>query len=167
MSCQRVAPDLMMVRLRPMIESEYQDWSRASTSGYAADKERVLGISADQASLLAQESFARLLPEGLHTRGHHVFVIEDEEFGDVGYLWIHVSTEWEVTSAFIYDIEIAERFRGQGFGKASMLALEPVARGLGATKIALHVFGDNDTAIGLYKATGFRVTDLSLSKELS
>jgi len=158
--------DLMTIHLRPMIETEYPDWSRASTASYAADKERVLGIAADQANLLAEESSARLLPEGLNTPGHHVFVIESEQSGDVGHLWINVSTEWDVTSAFVYDVEIAENFRGQGFGKASILALEPVARGLGATKIALHVFGDNDAAIGLYTATGFRVTDLSMSKDL-
>jgi ribosomal protein S18 acetylase RimI-like enzyme len=67
---------------------------------------------------------------------------------------------------FIYDIEVDEAFRGRGYGRAALLALEPLARELGYDTVGLHVFGDNEVARNLYRTSGYVETDVMMNKRL-
>ena len=63
------------------------------------------------------------------------------------------------TDAEVIDIEVAERFRGRGLGRALMNRLIDAARVRGAPRIFLEVAQDNLAAISLYTGLGFTKID--------
>lgn len=70
-----------------------------------------------------------------------------------------VSVACHSGSYYLYGLEIAPQFRGNGNG---MRLLSEVAAGLSARKcmpVRLQVAGDNEAALSLYKKTGFRITE--------
>lgn len=84
----------------------------------------------------------------------------------LGWMWFSVKTERGVTSAFVLDLEIIPEFRRQGIASTAMGLLEVEAKMLGASKVALHVFGQNTGARDLYAKAGYRVTDYSMAKDI-
>ena len=69
-------------------------------------------------------------------------------------------------SAWVYDISVDADRRGQGLGRELIDALHAAARDLGATSMALNVFGHNTTAIRLYETSGYAVTAQQMRREL-
>lgn len=61
---------------------------------------------------------------------------------------------------------VPENERGSGYGRAAMMALEPIVKALGYDAIRLHVFGDNVVARHLYRAVGYDETGVSMTKRL-
>ncbi|MET9022356.1 GNAT family N-acetyltransferase [Actinopolymorpha sp. NPDC004070] len=57
----------------------------------------------------------------------------------------------------IYGFAVAPAVRGQGVGSALLIAAQEYARGRGARKLSLRVFGTNTTARRLYERHGFVV----------
>ncbi|MFK4873406.1 GNAT family N-acetyltransferase [Novosphingobium sp. ZW T3_23] len=55
----------------------------------------------------------------------------------------------------IHDMAVLPKARGQGVGRALMLAVEAEARARGACKITLEVLSGNATAKGLYASLGY------------
>ncbi len=55
----------------------------------------------------------------------------------------------------IHDMAVLPGQRGQGIGRALMLAVEAEAKTRGACKITLEVLSGNDAAKGLYAALGY------------
>ncbi len=155
-----------MVTLEPMTPEVYERWRAASITGYAADKVRIGAWPAETAEARSAEAYAALLPDGLATPGHDLRSIVADTGEVVGVLWFAPSDHPSGTVAFIYDIEIDAAFRGRGFGRAAMAALEPLVRSLGYDAIALHVFGDNEVARTLYRTSGYRETDVMMQKDL-
>ena len=68
--------------------------------------------------------------------------------------------------AFIYDIEMDPDRRGQGFGTATLLALDNWCRANGIATIGLHVFGHNKGAWELYKRMGYVETSVQMEKHV-
>lgn len=155
-----------MVKLNRMNRDEYDRFLSRSVLDYAADKVMNGAWREEEATRLSEESFQRLLPEGLETKGAYLYSICDSE-QSVGYVWIQISEHPYGKSAFLYDILIYEAFQSQGYGKQTMAALDVVARELGADKISLHVFGNNPKALKLYEKSGYMITDYNMSKSLN
>jgi len=154
------------VRLVPMTETEYDRWLDKSVGEYADDKIKAGAWTPEDALERSRQDFARLLPEGVRSRGHHLFTLEDEAAGKkVGVIWV-AEVDWGKPIAFIYDIVVDEAERGKGYGKQAMLALEDVVRSLGLDEIGLHVFGHNTIARDLYLKVGYEITDLNMVKKL-
>lgn len=59
----------------------------------------------------------------------------------------------------LYSFLVEEKFRGRGLGEEALLCVIEILRSRGDSVLFLHVSGDNDAAIGLYKKTGFRITE--------
>lgn len=152
--------------LRKMNAAEYDIWLEYGTLAYAQDKQKALGISAADAMELSLASNAKYMPDGLQSKDQHFYTVRDGAGSNVGVIWFNIKTEWGITSAFVLDLEITSAQRGKGYGRAAMAQIEPIARKLGASKIGLHVFGGNDTALRLYQRAGFAITDISMSKPL-
>jgi ribosomal protein S18 acetylase RimI-like enzyme len=57
--------------------------------------------------------------------------------------------------AFILDFVIDEEFRGKGFGKQTLVAMDDKLKSMNVKSVGLHVFGDNITAQEPYKKMGF------------
>ena len=147
-----------------MTDAAYTTWREQRVREYAAEHVKSGNWTAEEAPAKAEAQFAEILPHGMATPGQFLWTIRDSAGGDVGILW--VGTERRPGHAFVYDIEMAQERRGQGFGTAAMLALETWARSNGITTIGLHVFGHNTGAWQLYKRLGYVETSVQMEKRL-
>lgn len=155
-----------MVQLNKMNDDEFARFLSRSIKDYAADKVMAGTWGEEEATRLSEESFQRYLPNGLDTPGAYLYSVCDLE-QVVGHVWLNISEHPAGKSAFLYDILMYEAFQGQGYGKQTMVALDVVAKELGADKISLHVFGHNQRALKLYEKSGYIITDYNMSKSLS
>lgn len=116
---------------------------------------------------MSREEFTRLLPEGRNSPDQYIFTIRDDEReGNIGSIWFGVYRNSEPYGAFIWDFQIEEKFRGRGYGKQALMALDKLLREMKIGQVSLHVFGHNDIAISLYRKMGYEVTDLMMAKRI-
>ena len=111
--------------------------------------------------------FAELLPDGLDSPGMHFWTAHRGRRGRAGRPRLgRAQAAFAGVSAWIYDIQVEAGRRGEGLGRALMEALHDAARGLGATTVALNVFGHNTAAIRLYDSLGYAVTAQQMKRDL-
>ena len=153
------------VRLRPMTEEEYDVWRERSQREYAVEIATSRDLGPEAAVAQAAGEFAELLPDGLASPDMHLWtaVLGDEP---VGMGWIELRQRASGVSAWIFDISVDSAHRGRGLGRDLLDALHDAARELGATSMALNVFGDNRTAIRLYESSGYTVTAQQMRRDL-
>lgn len=157
----------MAVILRPMTPEEFVPYEDADAHHYAENMVRAGFWSAEGAFHKAKKIHADLIPEGVHTKDHLFFVIEDAETREsMGVIWLFIDRETQPPSGFIYDLLLHAQFRGRGLGKQAMLALEKKAKDLGLASLALNVFDDNTVAKSLYTSLGYEVQSLNMRKRL-
>jgi ribosomal protein S18 acetylase RimI-like enzyme len=157
-----------MVRLVPMSQTDFEAYLASSVQEYAQEHVLAGNWPAEKALQMAEESFHRLLPDGLATSDQYLFTIEDETLGEkVGVLWFAAEEREGGPRAFVYDLQIDKAYRRQGYGMQAFEALEDKVRALGLTRIMLHVFGHNHAAQAMYTKLGYEVVDLIMSKALS
>ena len=155
-----------MVRLVPMLESELAAYIEKTVPNYAAENVKAGYWPEEEALEKSRKVFGDLLPDGVKSKGQHIFHVEDAETNErVGVIWLNARTDIPRPSGFIYDIEMDESFRGKGYGKQTMLAIEEKARELGLMSIGLHVFAHNAVAKGLYEKIGYEVRSQNMVKE--
>jgi ribosomal protein S18 acetylase RimI-like enzyme len=150
-----------MVKLVEMPPASYDKWKAQIWKSYREEMIRA-GTSEAAADENIQENIRELMPDGKLTPGNFVFDVMKAE-DHVGYVWLNEkNSEW-----FIYDIEVFEKYRGRGFGRETMQAIEAHIRAKGGNVIGLSVFGFNKVAQKLYEAEGYEVTRLSMQKKLN
>ncbi|MEU8522072.1 GNAT family N-acetyltransferase [Streptomyces sp. NPDC048577] len=153
------------VETRPMTEAEYPEWEARARQGFAQswiDR----GVPADQARAKAEASHRAHLPQGLATPGTTIEVVL-RDGAPTGSLWTgRIEFEPGTTGAYVYDVEIDEARRGQGYGRALMLLAERVALDAGESLLGLHVFAGNIPALRLYASLGYRTTHVNSFKTL-
>jgi ribosomal protein S18 acetylase RimI-like enzyme len=69
--------------------------------------------------------------------------------------------------AFICDFIIDPQFRGQGYGKQALQALDEKLIQMNVESVSLHVFAHNTNAVGLYETMGYLPTNLYMKKKLA
>jgi ribosomal protein S18 acetylase RimI-like enzyme len=155
------------ITLSPMTGQEFDAWMGSSVKGYAKMQVEAGTWTAQEAPALSAKEFESLLPKGLDTEGHHLYTVQKtDDSASVGILWIQIRPKAGQMQAYIYDIAIHESMRGQGYGRATMLACAQRARELGAQSVGLHVHGHNTVARSLYTSLGFIETDITMSLPL-
>jgi len=123
------------------------------------------GVDRAAAERLAADQQTEAFPDGQPSGGHLVMeVIADAEV--CGHVWIGPRATGDATHWWVWDIEIAEAFRGRGIGRWVMRMAEDCARQRGADEIGLTVFADNAAARRLYDDLGYREVSLRLGKPL-
>ncbi|HUG29012.1 MAG TPA: GNAT family N-acetyltransferase [Candidatus Limnocylindria bacterium] len=151
--------------LRPLRQDEYEAWHAQEIEEYARDITVNGNTPAEAARAKAVMDMAEVLPDGLATRGHHVFVLELA--GEpVGRLWL---AEREIDGRqviYVYDIEIDTAYRGRGLGRAAMELAETESRSRGFQRIELNVFGGNEIARRLYRSLGYVDRAVRMAKDL-
>ncbi|MBF2361950.1 GNAT family N-acetyltransferase [Listeria marthii] len=147
-----------------MTTSDLEDFLSTAITDYAKEKVEAGTWNEEESLAKSQDSFNKLLYDGITTPNEYLCKIVNEE--KIGYLWFHVDETLSGKTAFIYDFVIFEAFRGKGFGTKTLAALDTLAKEMGITKIELHVFAHNQTAIGLYNKVGFQNTDITMAKYL-
>jgi ribosomal protein S18 acetylase RimI-like enzyme len=151
--------------LRPLRPDEYPGFVAASKDGYARDITEHGGFGDEFARKKSEDDFAAVLPAGIETPGHGIFIVEAD--GErVGVLWVAERELGARQVLYIYDIEIDEAHRGRGYGRIAMLLAEEEARARGLTRIELNVFGGNHVARGLYRSLGYVETSVQMAKDL-
>ncbi|MGN6325162.1 N-acetyltransferase family protein [Pseudolysinimonas sp.] len=153
------------IRVRPMTAEEFSAWQEHSFAAYAVEVSEARGIPFEDARRIAAESHARYLPDGQATAGVHLVVGEDAAGARVGILWVGPNPNG-VGPAWVYDIEVEEPRRGEGWGRALMREAERLAREDGHAEIGLNVFGSNTVARRLYESLGFATSSVQMRKPL-
>jgi len=98
-----------------------------------------------------------------------VFICTTEENIPVGFIWISIRGPQLVIRekhAWIYDIFVNSRFRGQKLGSQLMKYGEKWTKDNEIRYMGLNVFADNDTALKLYRNFGYKDKSYVLFKEL-
>ena len=153
-----------MITLVPMTDAEYQRFLEPAIAEYAQDHVTAGQWTAEEALEQSRKEFLGLLPDGVKTPNHYLFTLVNEAQQNVGMLWF---TMRGPHTAFVYDIRIDGAFRRRGYASQAFLELEQKARDLGATRISLHVFGNNHAAIGMYNKLGYEPTNILMAKTLA
>ena len=154
-----------MSKLIPMTQTEYDEYLKQLIPDYAADNVRAGHWDESEALEKSRKQLESLLPQGLQTKDHYIYNLVD---GDqtVGMIWMRAQLDRAVKSGFIFDVMVAEKFRGKGYGRQVMTLIEEKARGLGLQSIGLHVFAYNKVAKNLYESMGYEVSSLNMIKQL-
>ncbi len=155
-----------IVSLRPMSPDEFDAWRDESVESFAQDLARAMDRPIEAARSRATVQFAELLPDGLESPGAHVLVVLDTQGERIGTLWLGPHPT-RGDHGFIYDIVIDDRRRGEGFGRAAMIAAQDVLRADGKAAVGLNVFGSNRTAQRLYESLGFEVVSIQMTKKFA
>lgn len=146
-----------------MSEGFYRTWRAETVRDYAADKVRVGAMAPETALAESDAVVAGLLADGVATPGHLLYMVTDDDGVAAGALWCALREGGE---AFVYDIRIDRAHRRRGLASAALHALEETLRPMGVRRIGLHVFGDNEAALALYRNLGYRVSDVMMAKEI-
>ena len=156
-----------MIDLSPLSEAEFAEYTQRDISRYAEENVKAGYWHEDEALEKSREVHQKLLPDGMKTKNHMFFKIEEGmKRRSIGTIWLFTDFEAAQPTGFIYDIFIEEPYRHKGYGKQAMLALEEKARELGLGRLALHVFAHNGPARALYERLGYQTKSINMSKEL-
>ncbi len=155
----------MTTQLRPMLEDEFHSYIDHLVEDYAKDNVEAGYWQEGEALERSRKETGNLLPQGVKTPSHYLYVIEDNSLA-VGVIWMRVDPKAAVKGGFIFDLEINQQYRGKGFGKKAMLLIEEKAKEFGLRQIELHVFAKNKVARKLYGGLGYQVTSLNMTKKL-
>ena len=156
-----------MVTLIPIEQADFEIFLEQEIVEYAQDKVKSGNWLAEGALEKSRAEFMNLLPDGPQTKDQFVFTILDEQTHQkLGVLWVQVKLDEPRRRAFICDFVIEPQFRGQGFGKQALQALDKNLGEMNVESVSLHVFAHNTTAIALYEKMGYSVTNLYMGKKI-
>jgi RimJ/RimL family protein N-acetyltransferase len=148
-----------------MTQPEYEAFVERVTPQYAADNVRAGYWSKSEALEKSREAIEKLLPNGLQTENHFLYILCDAAEA-VGMIWMRAYLQTPIKNGFIFELYVDEKFRGKGYGKQAMLLIEEKARGLGLKSLGLHVFAGNTVARNLYENVGYEISSLNMTKKL-
>jgi ribosomal protein S18 acetylase RimI-like enzyme len=152
-----------MVKLIPMQQEDFESFLERGIREYADDHMRNGNWPAEGALERSKKEFEHYLPNGIDSKDQYLYSIIGEQGGNkIGILWVQVKDQ----KAFIFDFMIDESFRGKGYGKQALIALDEKLKSMNVESVGLHVFGDNVIAYELYKKMGFQITDVNMRKIL-
>jgi RimJ/RimL family protein N-acetyltransferase len=151
--------------LRPVRAEDFAAWRDTELTEYAQDISENGDTPVDAARRKAEADMTEILPQGLETPNHWMFVLEHDDEA-VGRLWL---AEREIDgrrAMFIFDIHVDAGFRGRGFGRAAMQFVEREALARDIHRVELNVFGGNAVARGLYRSLGYVERSVRMAKDL-
>jgi ribosomal protein S18 acetylase RimI-like enzyme len=135
---------------------------------YAAELHGSTGITAEAAKEESRQSTLDSFPNGDIAEHEQIWVAEDESGVRVGVLWLaHRDPGTPKEHAWIYDIEVDEDRRGEGWGRKLLELAEERTRALGLSSLRLNVFGQNKVARELYRTQGFAESRVTMVKDVS
>jgi ribosomal protein S18 acetylase RimI-like enzyme len=146
-----------------MTLAEFDEWKPRAVRRYGEQQVQAGNVAVNTAQEWAASEYAKLLPRGLNSPGHHLLIAEQED-QRIGLLWLLTHAD---RPAFVYYVEVDPAMRGQGLGRAVMAAGEQYAIEHGATSIGLHVFDHNLVARRLYDQLGYQVSSTHMIKSLT
>ncbi len=156
------------VRLQSMTTQEFDQWTRATARSYAEEQISASNWPPEKALERALRETRDRLPLGVRTPDMLLLMGEDDARDAVGRSWVGLEHPKGVAGcAFLYDIEVLPRRRGQGWGRALLAATESETAACGALALELNVFGANRSARQLYASCGYRVITQQMRRDLA
>jgi ribosomal protein S18 acetylase RimI-like enzyme len=152
------------LRLDAMTGEALRTWIAQMWVGY---RESIIaaGDTPEAADANIERNRAALFDGDDLAPGNDVFAVLDGD-ARVGVVWIgHRAGAGGGDDFYIYDIEIDEARRGQGYGRATMELAARWVREHGGTRLTLNVFGNNTVARTLYTSLGYRELAVTMIKE--
>jgi ribosomal protein S18 acetylase RimI-like enzyme len=162
----QLATDTPLLRLEPMNAEEYESRRGAAIDDHAGGIAKVQAIPFDKARQASERQIGEMMPQGVQTLD---MLLRTAWAGDrqVGWIWIGLPrTPDRPETAWIYYIAVDPDHRGNGYGRAILLAVEHELSCRGVPRLGLNVFGYNTAAIGLYRSLGYEVTAQQMAKPL-
>ncbi len=153
-----------MIAFRAMKADEFSSYRDYFIVDYADEISANFGHTPKQSRIIASKELAEDLPQNVSTPNHYLLCIEKNENTIIGYLWYKLYDDG--ATAFILDFVLFKEFRGHGYGKAALIALEEQLTISGTKQIKLRVAYKNDRARLLYEKVGFNITGINMSKLL-
>lgn len=147
-----------------MKATEFPAYRDVFIADYATEIAANFGHTLEKSRAIATSELANDLPQSAATPDNHLLCIEKSDTELVGYLWYKLLDTDE--TAFIFDFFVFKEFRGRGYGKAAMIALEKQLAHAGVAQIKLRVAFENKRALSLYERLGFNVTGFNMAKSL-
>ena len=155
----------MPVTLTAIQGAELPEFHALIRPQYVAERMQADHVTRAEAEQFVTTQWARLLPHGVTTEGHHFFwAHHDSQPPRIGLLWMFLDALH--AQAFIYEIIVFDAFRGRGSGRELLDLAERFARTHRARAISLNVFSPNRNAIALYTSAGFAPVSQHMRKEL-
>ena len=134
---------------------------REEVANYAAERIRDAGWDPAEALDLAARALLPALERELAEAdelGHDLWSANRADGVTVGWLWVRPADQ-RAGSAFLYQLTVAESFRGMGYGRAMLAALERRLVRHGVGELRLHVNRGNLPARRLYATAGYEQVD--------
>lgn len=150
------------ITYRPMTSEEFLGYREYSNNFRGLELATAFGHTQSHAEKLANQELDECLPDGLSTPGNHLMCIEHHGAGVIGYLWYGINAG--ENSAFIYDFQVIEQYRGKGYGRQVFAELEQTLVAEGVEQIELLVAYENKRAAHLYSELGFTPTGINMVK---
>jgi len=154
-----------MITLRRVTQLEYDSYYKEAVERYTEELVQAHDLTLDEARKAASKSFMRLLPDQTPDEHDQHILVLVEGAQKVGILWFGIDKDRQPPEVYIWDLFIDTPYRGRGYGKQALLALEDHARERRISRISLNVFEHNKIAGHLYEGTGYgRVASLLAKK---
>ena len=150
-----------MIKLEPIQQEDYEHFLEREIRVYAEDHVRNGNWPAEGAIERSRKEFEHYLPDGIRSKDQYLYSIVDDHENKIGVLWVQVKDQ----KAFIFDLVIDEAFRGRGYGKQALLAMDETLKSMDVEWVGLHVFGDNIAAQELYQKAGYQVSGIHMNKK--
>lgn len=151
-----------MIKLEPIQQEDFERFLERGIRDYAEDHVRNGNWSPEGALERSKKEFERYLPDGIHSKDQYLYSIINDNGNKISVLWVQVKEH----KAFIFDFVIDEAYRGKGYGKQALAAMDEKLKSMSVESVELHVFGDNITAQELYTKAGFQITGIHMNKKL-
>ncbi|HPJ32588.1 GNAT family N-acetyltransferase [Mesotoga prima] len=113
-----------MIVIEKMRSDEFSVYLRKLVENYAVENVKSGRWEEKSALEKSKREVDSLLTDGLNTENHELLNLKEKDTGKkIGCVWLHIFPGME-KKGFIYDFVIDEAFRGKGYGKESLKALE-------------------------------------------
>lgn len=147
------------VTLVPLSPAELRDFMERQIVEYAEEETRAGHWSREDALELSRGETSKFFTKESAAAGHRFFKGVDEAGREVGWVWVG-PTPAELglgRALWLYQITVAGHFRGKGFGRAMLRAIEDLLAGERVPDLYLNVFRWNRVARSLYDSAGYEV----------
>ena len=156
-----------MIQLVPMTQAEFDTFLEHDIRTYAQANTQAGYWDQTSALEKSRREHKRLLPDGLKTRDHFLYIIRNDERRQVGVVWMKIDlSSQKKPSGIIFDLEIDPPYQHKGYATQAMHELEKIALGLGLVQLSLHVFAYNTVAHKLYEKLGYTISSFNMIKPL-
>lgn len=154
-----------MVELRKMRADEFPGYVDYFVPDYATEISENYDVDIQTATKQAEQAISDSFGQGVETPGQVLLCVVSREKAaesPIGYFWCQPNTD--NNTVFISDFCILPPYRGNGFARLALAALNDWFSTSGFVEFRLRVAAGNDIAKNLYLSAGYSPTGTNMRK---